>query len=211
MKALQRIFLTAGAVLLGGYALAQSKRPLSPRGQASTEVGGHWVAAKGGEMSYEGGKWIDVDYGRPIKRGREGLFGSGADYGKKVDAGAPVWRAGANQTTRLTTEVPLEIAGKRIAPGGYDVFVDLKNGTWTLLLSTQPFQEKYDRKNKGAIWGAYGYDAKYDVLRAPMAVTTLKHSVDQFTIAFLDMTNDGGNLAMAWDTTAAIVPFKVVK
>jgi hypothetical protein len=39
------------------------------------------------------GKWIEVTYGRPIKRGRTGLFGEGADYGKALKGGAPVWRA----------------------------------------------------------------------------------------------------------------------
>ena len=46
-------------------------------------------------------------------RGRTDIFGKGADYGKKVNATRPVWRAGANQTTKLKTEVPLEIGGKR--------------------------------------------------------------------------------------------------
>jgi hypothetical protein len=203
------ITLAGAAMFAASYGLAQPRKPLSPAGHAATQVGGQWKADKKGEMRYTDGKWIEVDYSRPIKRGRQDLFGSGADYGKKVDAGAPVWRAGANQTTRLTTEVPLEIAGKTIPPGSYDVFVDLKEGTWTLILSTQPYQEKYDPKDKAAVWGSYGYDPKFDAVRAPMAVTHLKHSVDQFTIAFLDMTETGGVLAMAWDTTAAMVNFQV--
>jgi len=203
--------LAASAIFFAGYGMAQQKKPLSPRGAAATQVGGSWSAEKNGEMRYSGGHWIEVDYSRPIERGRADLFGSGADYGKKVDAGAPVWRAGANQTTRLTTEVPLEIAGKRIEPGGYDVFVDLKDGSWTLILSTQPYQAKYDPKDKSAVWGSYNYDPKFDAVRAPMTVTELKHSVDQFTIAFLDMTDSGGVLAMAWGTTAAMVPFQIAK
>ena len=41
-------------------------------------------------------------------------------------AGAPVWRAGANATTTLTTQVPLMVGGKRLEPGIYNVLVDLK-------------------------------------------------------------------------------------
>ncbi len=187
-------------------------RPLSPRGQASTQVGGSWVKQDNGRTSYQDGKWIDIDYGRPILRGRTDIFGSGADYGKKVDSGAPVWRVGANQTTRLETEAALTIGGKKIEPGGYDVFVELgEGGTWTFILSTQPYQKEYDRDNKEAIWGAYGYDPKYDVVRVPMRVESAKGSIDQFTIGFLDVTDQGGKLAMGWGHTVASVEFQLAK
>ena len=90
-------------------------------------VGGTWSAPdKDGERTYSGGKWIEVTYSRPMLRGRTDIFGKGADYGKTVNGGAPVWRAGANQTTKLKTEVPLMIGGKKLAPGSYDLFVELK-------------------------------------------------------------------------------------
>jgi hypothetical protein len=189
--------------------LAQEKKPLSPHGTASTQVGGKWTTDAQGQSRYSDGKWVEVDYSRPILRGRTEIFGSGADYGKKVTAGAPVWRAGANQTTKLTTEVPLVVGGKTLAPGSYDLFVDLKETGWTLIVSTQPTQAKYDPKDKTAIWGSYGYDPKFDVVRVPMQKIKLQHAVDQFTIAFLDMTDAGGNLAMAWGADAAVVPFTV--
>src|SRR5579859_797558 len=86
--------------LSAGLALAQDKKPLSPHGTAATQVGGKWANDAQGQSRYSDGKWIEVDYSRPILRGRADIFGSGADYGKKVTAGAPVWRAGANQTTK---------------------------------------------------------------------------------------------------------------
>src|ERR1043165_9553511 len=99
---MKRLLCASLAVLvLGSFAAAQTNRPASPAGTAATQVKG---------------KWIEITYGRPIKRGRD-LWGSGADYGKLVNAGAPVWRAGANVTTRLKTELPLIIGGKTVAPG----------------------------------------------------------------------------------------------
>jgi hypothetical protein len=187
-------------------------RPLSPRGQASTQVGGSWVQQDKGEPRYQGGQWIDIDYGRPILRGRTDIFGSGADYGKRVDSGAAVWRAGANQTTRIKTEAPLVIGGKTLQPGEYSLFVELSEGPkWTLVVSSQPYQEKYDRNNKEATWGAYGYDSKYDVVRTPMTLETSDHSIDQFTIGFVDVTDQGGKVAMGWDHTVATVEFKLAK
>jgi len=208
----RKIFVLGAFLALAAAAIAtaQDKRPLSPAGTASTMVGGKWSAPdKDGERTYSGGKWIEVAYSRPMLRGRTDIFGKGADYGKTVTGDAPVWRAGANQTTRLTTEVPITIGGKTVAPGSYAVFVLLKEGAWTLILSTQPTQEKYDPKDKAKIWGSYGYDAKYDVVRAPMAMMTPAVSIDQFSIGFVDMSDAGGKLAMAWDRTAAVVPFTI--
>ncbi len=191
---------------------AAARRAPSPGGTAATQVGGTWSAPdKDGDRRYEGGKWIEIAYSRPILRGRQDIFGTGADYGKKVSGGAPVWRAGANVTTRLKTEVPLEIGGKRVAPGEYDLFVDLKEGGWNLIVSTQPVQEKYDPSDKTKIWGSYGYDPKFDVVRVPMTMMKPAVSVDQFTIGFVDMTDKGGKLAMAWGNTAAIVLFTVAQ
>ncbi len=90
---------------------------------------------------------------RPLLRGRKGIFGSGADYGKLVMDDTSIWRAGANDTTRLTTQAPLQIGGKTVPPGVYNVFVDLKPSAWTLVLNTQPVQERFDPDPEGpAIW-----------------------------------------------------------
>ncbi len=195
---------------MASTAPAAARRRLSPAGTAATQVGGSWSAPdKDGEQRYQGGKWIEVTYSRPILRGRADVFGKSADYGKKVLGGAPVWRAGADQTTKLKTEVPLEIGGKRVAPGEYDLFVDLKEGAWTLIVSTQPTQERYDAAEKTKIWGSYGYDTKFDVARVPMTMMKPAVSIDQFTIGFVDMSDRAGKLAMAWDHQAAVVPFTV--
>ena len=191
---------------------APPRRPASPAGTAATQVGGTWSAAdKDSEPRYSGGKWIEIVYSRPILRGRTDIFGKGADYGKKVNSGAPVWRAGANQTTRLKTEVPLEIGGKKLAPGEYSLFVDLKESGWTLIVSSQPYQEKYDSAEKVKTWGSYNYDPKSDVARAPMKMTTPTNSFDQFTIGFVNMTDKSGAIAIAWEKTGAVVPFTVAQ
>jgi hypothetical protein len=189
-----------------------ARRPASPAGTAATQVGGSWSAPdKDGEQRYTGGKWVEITYSRPVLRGRSNIFGSGADYGKKVNGGAPVWRAGANQTTKLKTEATLEIGGKKLAPGEYDLFIELKEPAWTLIVSTQPTQEKYDPNEKTKIWGAYGYDSKFDVVRVPMTMVKTNVSHEQFTIGFVDMSDKGGKIAFAWDKTGATVPFTVAQ
>ena len=58
-----------------------------------------------------------------------------------------MWRAGANFTTQLKTEVPLVINGKTVAPGTYTMFIDLKPDNWTLIVSSWKAQTRYDPKN----------------------------------------------------------------
>ena len=180
----------------------------SPPGQAAVQLGGTWDKTAEGPR-YRDGKWVVVDYGRPLLRGRTEIFGSGADYGKTVNAGAPLWRAGANDTTRLTTQAPLQIGGKTIAPGTYNLFVDLKPGNWTLVLSTQPVQEKFDPNDKVRLSGATNYDPKFDVLRAPMTVRSGEPSIEQFTIGFVNVSQTSATLVMSWEKTAATIDLKL--
>ena len=167
------LLVIALALVLGTGIFAQQppRKPASPAGTAATQVGGTWAkATPDAEPRYTGGKWIEITYGRPVLRGRTAIFGAGADYGKKVSDGVPVWRAGANLTTRFATEVPLVFGGKTLAAGEYSVFVELKPGAWTLVFSKQAFQQKYDPNEKVSTWGSYNYDQTQDVLRVPMVV-----------------------------------------
>jgi len=209
-----RRLIATGAVALamaaaGAAVLAQGGgRPASPAGTAATEILGKYDTT-GAEPVYKGGKWIEITYGRPIKRGRDLFGGAGAEYGKAVNPDAPVWRAGANVSTQLKTDVPLVINRKPIAPGTYTMFIDLKPNNWTLIVSSWKAQAEYDPKNKAALWGAYEYTPDKDVVRAPMTLGTLPWSVDQLTWQFTDMTDAGGRLTITWDKTAASVPFTV--
>ena len=198
---------------MGAAAVAQSipevKLVPSPPGQAAIQLGGRWEKTAEGGQTYRDGKWVVVDYGRPLLRGRTSIFGAGADYGKTVNAGAPLWRAGANDTTRLTTQVPLEIGGKTIPPGVYNVFVDLKPGNWTLVMSTQPVQEQFDPNDKVRLSGATNYDPKFDVLRAPMTVHPSGQSIEQFTIGFVNVNATTATLTMSWEKTIATIDLKL--
>jgi len=194
---------------LGAFAAAQTNRPASPAGTAATQVKGKYVTPPGSdEPQYQNGKWIEITYGRPIKRSRD-VWGSGADYGKMANAGAPVWRAGANVTTRLKTEVPLVINNKTLAPGEYNLLIDLKPNAWTLIVSTQKIQQTYDANNKTDLWGSFNYKPDFDVVRAPMTLATLPMSIDQLTWTFTDVTDAGGKLTIMWDKAVASVPFRV--
>ncbi len=182
----------------------ETRRIASPAGVSATEVGGRYDERAG----YVGGKWIEVRYGRPIKRSRD-LFGP-ADYAEALNDGAPVWRAGANVSTRLNTEVPIVIAGRTIAPGEYSLFIDLTSDNWIFIVSTWPAQTRgYDVNDKTALFGAYDYTPDKDVVRVPMKRETLPYAFDQLSWEFLDVTDKGGRLAIIWDRQLASVAFEI--
>jgi hypothetical protein len=208
---------------LGAVVSAQPppERPMSPDGSAQTQVLGSWTkgprpAFTLGREVYQNGKWIEITSGRPLQRGRD-LFGSGADYGKAAnDVGTaglpapPVWRAGANVSTRLKTEAALMFGDTLVPAGEYSLFVDLKLPAWTLIISRWGAQPKYDPQDKTALWGAYNYTPDKDVARVAMKLDTLPFAVDQLTWTFLDMKTDGGRMALMWGNTLASTPFTAV-
>jgi len=209
----------AALAAMGTLVVGQAPKPMSPDGVAQAQVLGTW--AKGarpaftlGRETYQNGKWIEISYGRPLQRGRD-LFGSGANYGKAaLDVGTaglpapPVWRAGANVTTRLKTEATLMFGDKKVAPGEYSLFVDLKSPKeWTLIISSWAAQTKFNPQDKDALWGAYGYTPDKDVARVPMRVDALPFAVEQMTWSFVDMTTAGGKVALMWGKTMASTPF----
>lgn len=215
MTRMQILLIGAAVCASVGLVGAQSvHKDLSPAGMSSTQVEGRWVhgarqAYTAGRGNYTGGKWIDISYGRPLKRGRD-LWGAGPTYGKDLLVGADIWRAGANNTTQLTSEVPLEIGGKALAAGAtYTVFIDTKEGDWTFVISTLVAQKAYDPTNKTEVYGAYNYVPDKDVVRVKMTLETLPRSFEELSWQFVDMTDTGGRLALLWDRVMASVPFRV--
>ena len=191
---IHKLVLILMVLVLGtGAVLAQNERPASPRGEASTQIGG---------------KWIIVDYGRPILRGRRGVFSAAEDYGKKLYAGAPVWRVGANKSTRINTELDLMFGDKKLPAGEYSMFVELGESGWTLIFSNHTAKNS-GREPGDGIWGSYNYDSAKDVIRVPMTIDKLPSSIDQLTIVFMDVTDSGGKLGVAWDNVLSEAAFKV--
>lgn len=203
------LVLLALTLLASGVAASlqaqQQRRIASPRGSSATEIGGRYVAYEG----YAGGRWIEIAYGRPIKRDRA-LF-TPPDFVQNLNGGAPVWRAGANQSTVLTTEVALTFGDTLVEPGEYTVFIQLSHDEWTFILSRWPAQKRYDQNDRNALYGAYHYMPNKDVVRLPMELSRLPHSFDQLSWQFLDMSAEGGRLAILWDDRIASVPFRVAE
>lgn len=190
------LVLSLCLAVMGFAPAAAQERPSSPEGAASTQIGD---------------AWIDITYSRPILRGRSGIFGAGDEYGQVLNAQGPVWRVGANVTTRIKTEADLMIGGTTVPAGEYSFFIELKEGAWTAIISKQDYMETFDRDKmaEGLTWGAYGYNPEHDVVRADMATSTEEFSIDQMTILFTGVSDAGGEIVVMWDNQMGTLQFGV--
>ena len=125
----RNFILSLAAVLVASLSFAQEKA--SPA-----------RVAKG----VAGGSAITINYSSPAVKGR-------VIWGDLVPLGQ-VWRAGANEATRFTTEKDILIEGKRLPAGTYSFFI-IPNE----YQSTFVFNKVADQ------WGAFNYDAEQDQLR----------------------------------------------
>ena len=98
--------------------------------------------AKGGA----GGSSITIEYSAPAVKGR-------VIWGDLVPKGQ-VWRAGADEATKFTTEKDIIIEGKRLPAGTYSFFIIPNEYQSTFI-----FNKVADQ------WGAFNYDAAQDQLR----------------------------------------------
>jgi hypothetical protein len=135
------------------------------------------------------GRRIYIDYGRPSMRGRR-IMGGLVPYGR-------VWRTGANAATTLVTDVDLELGGTSVPRGTYTLYTIPTAGGWTLIVNRQTGQ-----------WGTQ-YEPARDLARIPMQVSPLRAPVEQFTINLERSRAGAGTLALEWETTRAVVPFRV--
>ena len=145
---------------------------LSGRGEVSTTVGG---------------AQIDVDYGVPLKRGRE-IFGALVPFDR-------VWRTGANRATHFSTTRALRFGATVIPAGTYTLFTIPRADRWTLIV------------NRNVDINGQQYDESADLARIDLAVRPLTQTVEPFTIVVEPDGPSGGLLRLRWDRTEAWAPF----
>ena len=144
---------------------------------------------------------IVIRYSRPSKRGRI-VFG---DSAIAMEPFGKVWRTGANEATRFSTDRDLMIGNATVPAGSYTLWTQLDRGAWTLIVSKQLLRPD----NSGRLlWGTM-YDRQYDLVRVPMTMTTLTSPVEHMTIALEPAGEGAATLKVSWDLTQATVPVRV--
>lgn len=136
---------------------------------------------------------LKVFYNRPSKKDRE-IFGALVPFNE-------VWRTGANEATTFETNKRLEIDGMPLPEGQYTLWTVPKDSVWTVIFNSKQYSWGVDNEMK-PMW-----DPNYDALKVNVPVEKLNSTVEQFTIAF-DNSTDNLFLTMAWDDTKVSVPLK---
>jgi hypothetical protein len=136
------------------------------------------------------GKKITIEYGRPYVKGRN-VWSDLAPFGK-------VWRTGADEATKLTTEADLMIGSLHVPKGTYSLFTIPGEKEWTLILNKVADQ-----------WGAYKYDENQDLGRVKMTAKKLSTPIEQLTISVESTGGNRGVLKIAWSDMEASVPVMV--
>ena len=134
---------------------------------------------------------ISIEYGRPAVKGRK-IFGELVPFGQ-------VWRAGANEATKITFGQEVLFGGQKVKKGTYALYIVPQEKEWKIIL------------NRGVNnWGAYTYDAKEDVATTTVPVKMMNEKMERFTINFEDITDEKLNLVLEWDKTRADVPVEIL-
>lgn len=134
---------------------------------------------------------VKVCYGRPMVRGRV-IFGGLIPYGN-------IWRAGANEPTIIHTSVPITVAGIRLEPGAYSLYLVPQDGPqWDLVLNRATAQ--------------WGIETQYDsimsqeIARAKVQATRVSAATEKLTI---ELT--AAAITLSWEFTRVDIPLGPVR
>jgi hypothetical protein len=133
---------------------------------------------------------ITVDYSSPGVKGRK-IWGGLVPYDQ-------MWRAGANNATKLTFSRDVTFAGKAVPAGSYAFFVIPTKGAWTVILNKRVDQSGTARDYKEA----------EDLLRVQV---TPKAAPFRERLAYLvtDFTDDKASLDLEWEKLRLPIPITV--
>ncbi len=144
------------------------------------------LSGRGESVATLSGAEISLDYGTPVKRGRE-IWGALVKYGE-------VWRTGANRATHFETSQPLEIGGLEVPAGRYTLYSVPGESESVLIVNTMTDQ------------GGTTYDESMDLGRVTLQHRAAAETYEVFTIS---VTPDG-ELVLAWDDREMFVPVRVL-
>jgi len=130
---------------------------------------------------------VTISYSRPGVKDRK-IWGGLVPYDK-------VWRAGANEATKITFSTDVTIEGKKLAKGSYGFFAIPGKNEWTLI-----FNKVADQ------WGAFEYNEAEDALR--INAKPVKSNFTEWLRYEITRTSDStAEISLLWEKLK--VPFKI--
>lgn len=130
-----------------------------------------------------------ITYSRPQLRGRS--FDEIVPFDK-------VWRTGANEATELRVYQPIQFGDTTLKKGTYSIYTLFEKDGVSLIVNSAT-----------NAWGAYSYDKDKDVARIRVSYTTVEDSLEAFSIAFSNNT-ENPTFYMGWEKIRVEIPFTVL-
>ena len=132
---------------------------------------------------------IIIEYSRPGVKGRT-IWGGLVPYNA-------VWRAGANEATKITIKSDVKINGRKLKAGSYSFFAVPGRNKWTLI-----FNKVADQ------WGAFEYNEVEDVLRIEVTPETEDVCWQEWLAYTITKTSDNTAVVrLEWEKIK--IPFNV--
>jgi hypothetical protein len=176
---MKRYLLCASLLALTSTLFAQQKPPASPPETATATLGGHTITIK---------------YSSPGVKGREGQIFDKGGLIQKTHKEYPIWRAGANAATSLSTDADITIGTINVPEGDYTLFVDISDpDNWTLIVNKQTGE-----------WGLR-YDGSQDLGKTPMTMSKPPAMVENLEWKISDDGSGKGTITLAWEDHSASV------
>ena len=170
-------FLSLSLLLFVGVLTAQIDHPkASPAAAVVQEVGF---------------TTINIHYSRPAVRGRT-IFGDLVPYGR-------IWRVGANESTKFTTDAEISVMGNKLPAATYALYAVPQENQWEIIF----------HKNSSH-WGdgRAKYNAEEDAFRVNVELVQEAKFQENFIIYFDQLTNDSANMIWHWANTSVTIPLR---
>ena len=137
------------------------------------------VSPKAEVMQVVGLTKVTISYSRPGVKGRK-IWGALVPYDK-------VWRAGADEATKITFSSEVKVEGKKLTAGSYSFFVIPNKKEWIII-----FNKVSDQ------WGAFTYNEAEDAIRLKMKPKTAEF--EEWLKYEIAKTGDySANLSLHWE------------
>jgi hypothetical protein len=133
---------------------------------------------------------VALDYSSPGVKGRKTIWGEVVPYDK-------VWRAGANQPTKLVVSRDFSFGGVAVPAGSYSVFMIPGKAAWTVML------------NKNLAVSQDDHDAKDDVAKITVKPVALPALRERLRYTFDDTQDDHTTLDLEWERVRIAVPITI--
>ena len=147
------------------------------------------ISPKAAVMQTVGFTNVTIDYGRPGVKGRT-IWGGLVPYNV-------VWRAGANEATKITFTSDVKINGKKLKAGSYGFFTIPTTKNWTII-----FNKVADQ------WGAFEYNDVEDALRVEVTPEKENNCWQEWLAYSITKTSDNTAVVrLEWEKLK--VPFTI--